>query len=663
VLEPAWNPTCIPVDPGTKKPPGTFIQGRHYADFKYGEDYRAGWAGFETGHVTHPNVGVWSIDYEDVKDFKFALTNLGRVELEPGVTLAAMAQYVAAYRSAADPEHKLHIYIEDDEPPGQWATRAWPYDIKSNGFVRAEPAYLPTGVTPLKLSPQVLVKIEAAIAADRVLYRQMYPRIRQSSGARVTVEKLTWNDWHDDDGNPELNFTCDYDDALVIAGQLRNWYYDAEFEEAAAIFDYVMYEAQGYNGEPWSQTFEKQFWPTMEADHTERRDAEFNAAIAARRKDPQLPPEWVPTAAEAIQYANFAPVMGDRLHHYWAAETDPPEPTLLQCAGSPPIVRPGTLGSIYAEEKQAKTWTALAWAVMEALAYQRRVLYIDYENGPRRFAKRMRTLAQIDSTAARGSEAMQRLAFLQQQIKYMPDPQGEITDAELSGYDLIFIDAAIDFVDHHTDTTRGDGNSMNSAQAVNRVYKRLSAAARATGACIVLIDHANEKGDTSGSRRKRGALDWLARVEKQDDHTKVEWTFDRDSEETLLPAVYLVFDGYQLQASAPTPPIDGRLQTLSATGLSGDVLMARRQMIFEFAGMYGDDLTNKTALAKRLAGERGMSAKTWLNDIDEMLKNEWLVCDRSGVSMGGNAQPWMMDHYQTGKQRRSTLNALNTTPG
>lgn len=658
--QPAWIPACIPVDPGTKKPPGAFIQGRHYEDFEPGEDYRDGWGGTETGHVTHPNVGMWSIDYEDVKDVPFSLTSLGRVELAPGMTIASLAQDIAAYRSVADPEHKLHIYIEDDNPPTQWATRAWPYDVKSNGFVRAEPAYLPTGFKPLKLGADTLLRIEQAIAADREAYRQLYPRVR-GNGSKVTVQRLEWSDWHDEGGNPEQNFTCDYEDATTIAGQLRNWYYEDEFDEALAVFETVMYEAAGYLGESWGQTFTNQFWPTMEPELSARKDADFFAIAAAKAVNPQLPVDWTPTPQQALQYA---PVEftggGDRLIHSWASISDPPEPTLLD-VGTGPLVRPGTLGCIHAEEKQAKTWSAMAWAVLEALVNHKRVLYVDYENGPRRFAKRMRTLAKCTGNYSAGSESAQRMAYLQQQVKYMSDPEGELTNEELTGYDLIFIDAAIDFVDHHAISTNGS-DSMNSAQAVNRVYRRLGAIARATDTCIVLIDHSNDKGETSGSRRKRGALDWLAKVEKSETCTAIGWTFDRDNEADDLPAIYLDFNGYQLRPDMPTPPVEDRLAAFAVQGTSGDVLQARREWVFTAAGQHHD--YSGRALAQHLADNSNMSVATWRKEISDLVKSKWLVSDpKNGLSMGTDARDWMIERYAAGKAEARALSALNESPG
>lgn len=270
-----------------------------------------------------------------------------------------------------------------------------------------------------------------------------------------------------------------------------------------------------------------------------------------------------------------------RLLDTWADGPDPEPPTLLD-TGNGPIVRPATLGTIYAEEKQGKTWGAMAWAVLEAVK-GRRVLYVDYENGERRFRKRIKAAAHVGSIYAPDSQAAALMARFEDRIKYMPDPEGWITDDELSGYDLIIIDAAIDFVDNHTDTARNI-DSMNSAQAVNKAYRRLQRVARSTNACVVLIDHSNADGKTSGNRRKRGVADWQAKAEKHaaEGYTTIEWEFDRDDENDTLPVVYLVFDGYHLQPYPPRPVVAPTLDDWARANAATTEQTARyRQIVME----------------------------------------------------------------------------------
>lgn len=277
---------------------------------------------------------------------------------------------------------------------------------------------------------------------------------------------------------------------------------------------------------------------------------------------------------------------GDRVSHSWGSQPDPEPPALLDC-GNGPVVRPATLGTLHAPEKMGKTWTVMAWAVLEAMK-GRKVLYVDYENGPRRFARRLRMAAGCSEYASPESESAKRLACLTEHIGYMGDPEGRITDEELSGYDLVVIDAAIDLVDNHTDTSRNT-DTMNSAQAVNGVYRRLARTAHSTGACIVLVDHSNEKGESSGSRRKRGAVDWQAKADKQGSFTVISWEFDRDAEDDELPVVYLVFDGYRLQSWAPRPDTPPSLEEFANANRLSDEQTARyRQIVMAVAREPGE---------------------------------------------------------------------------
>jgi hypothetical protein len=301
-----------------------------------------------------------------------------------------------------------------------------------------------------------------------------------------------------------------------------------------------------------------------------------------------------------------------RLIEDWSQQPDPSPATLLD-VGFGPIVRPATLGTVHAPEKQGKSWTVIVWAVLEALR-GRRVLYVDYENGARRFARRVRAAAHCVDYSP-GSEAAKTMAYLQDRIKYMPDPQGWISDDELAGYDLVFIDAAIDLVGNHTDQSHGI-DTMNSAQAVNTVYRRLQGVARSTGACITLVDHSNASGETSGSRRKRGAIDWQAKVTKLGKYAQIEWEFDRDNDGDDLPAVFLIFDGYRLTSQPPRSDTPPSLQDfMNANRLSEEQTARYRQIVMAVARTPG-----KARAAYRAVGHQA-------RDIDALVALSVLALD------------------------------------
>src|SRR6202000_2974191 len=123
------------------------------------------------------------------------------------------------------------------------------YDVKFNGFVRAEPAYVPTGNEPANIAFMNDLEFFAAIAQDKEEHRAA---TRKPKAEYVGVHpgelsgELTWDDWHEDDGLPVKGFTCDYEDALTIAGQLRNYF--EHYEEAAQQFLYATYDSDDYAG-------------------------------------------------------------------------------------------------------------------------------------------------------------------------------------------------------------------------------------------------------------------------------------------------------------------------------------------------------------------------------------------------------------------------------
>lgn len=165
---PAWAPTVIPVYPDTKQPVWAMLKptffGKRPEDkgefgwFAPGLDYRNGDTR-QAGHVCHPNTGMWCIDI-DAESF-WTDTELGRL-------LAVVRDQIITYQSAADPA-KAHVYVlppEGAEWPSSRGRGAGRYDTKSNSFVRAWPAYVPTGIDPMRPSAGIYASLMEAIAAD-----------------------------------------------------------------------------------------------------------------------------------------------------------------------------------------------------------------------------------------------------------------------------------------------------------------------------------------------------------------------------------------------------------------------------------------------------------------------------------------------------------------
>lgn len=210
--------TTIPVIPHTKQPaiPG-------FTTLPYGTD--AGRAGYETGHVTSPSSCLVVPDID-------ALSQYGTTELAK-----VLAAELATYRSATNLD-KAHVYLDYQAVPAElWPTQGpgvpKVYDIKSNGFVRAEPAYLPTGVPVIVVTPELAARILDAIKRDKAAH----PVTAQGS---ATGGVSPWYPGIPDDSieiDDELSATClklygfGWDEAAIreewdrvaYSGDGRNW--------------------------------------------------------------------------------------------------------------------------------------------------------------------------------------------------------------------------------------------------------------------------------------------------------------------------------------------------------------------------------------------------------------------------------------------------------
>lgn len=267
--------TQIPVIPESKAP--ALRAGFSYDQAVYGEDYRQG--DFrQGGHVTHPVVSLFVIDVDNASEFLG--THLGQY-------LAPRLMEFVTYKSAAS-DLKFHLYFADpesqidaDEYPVQWSSK-FCYDVKANGFVRSEPAYLPVNY-PFDIGNEDFSFLEGmneAILMDKQVHRAATRKVKAEKQGEFLPGSgdLTWEDWHED-GEPVENFTCDYEDALRIAGHLRNFY--ESYEDAAEEFCTATYESENYTGsETWAETFDR-LWYSMEPfggmsmEERQRREKEY----------------------------------------------------------------------------------------------------------------------------------------------------------------------------------------------------------------------------------------------------------------------------------------------------------------------------------------------------------------------------------------------------
>lgn len=298
--ENSFRYTLMPVIPETKAP--ALAKGFEYDDFSYGGDYRNGDCR-QAGHVTHRNANLFVIDVDDLEGFLD--TRLGSLLFDLGL------EKFITYKSASGP--KFHLYftdpdgsLGDSEWPGQWASK-FAYDVKSNGFVRAEPAYVPTGNPPVDVAEilDIWVQFEEAIAADKEAHKAEVRKNRPDKNLdrqSAWSGELSWSDWHHEDSSPVEDFTCDYEDALRIAGQLRNYY--EGYEDGLREFTTATYDSPGYEGENWEETFDR-LWHSMEPnggmsiEERQRREEEVWNGI-----DPDFSGRERAVAEAQVRYEN-----------------------------------------------------------------------------------------------------------------------------------------------------------------------------------------------------------------------------------------------------------------------------------------------------------------------------------------------------------------------
>lgn len=188
--------TFIPLIPETKMP--AMAAGFHYdgTSFEYGADYRNGDL-VQAGHVGDVATRLMPIDVDEPKPYAdgtmpppFAETHLGALLLK-----LVQAFPLITYVSAVSPGTKQHWYLDlrawEGDWPQQWASN-WTYDIKTAGYVRAEPAYVPVHGTPVQLPNEVVAAILTAIDHDRALHDQLKAEHSGTAQGAATGASGTW---------------------------------------------------------------------------------------------------------------------------------------------------------------------------------------------------------------------------------------------------------------------------------------------------------------------------------------------------------------------------------------------------------------------------------------------------------------------------------------
>jgi hypothetical protein len=154
---------------------------------------------------------------------------------------------------------------------------------------------------------------------------------------------------------------------------------------------------------------------------------------------------------------------------------------------------PGLTHSLYGESESGKSLIA-QWAVIEQLAADQRVLYVDFESTADQIVPRLVALAAGYGLDLRGKVAAGLLDYV--------SPQGRITQTFIDNY-LAPGRYAMAIVDGVTASISMWGAKSKDGDEFTAWHHDLpERIARMTGAAVIVIDHVNKSGD--GSRFATG---------------------------------------------------------------------------------------------------------------------------------------------------------------
>jgi len=163
---------------------------------------------------------------------------------------------------------------------------------------------------------------------------------------------------------------------------------------------------------------------------------------------------------------------------------------------------PGLTHSLYGESESGKSLIA-QWAVIEQLAYDKRVLYVDFESTADQIVPRLVALA-----AGYGLDLRSKIAA---GLLHYVSPQGRITQTFIDNY-LTPGRYSMAIVDGVTAAIALWGAKSNSGDEFTAWHHDLpERIARMTGAAVIVIDHVGKaNGQNGGSRFAIGTQAKLA---------------------------------------------------------------------------------------------------------------------------------------------------------
>ena len=238
-------------------------------------------------------------------------------------------------------------------------------------------------------------------------------------------------------------------------------------------------------------------------DAKQRRALALGAELVAEARDRNGDPAKV-----LARLAEFAEIEADDPGSDWApvdlsgvldGSIQPPEPTMLEVAGAPPLLYPAATNLIFGESGTGKTWVALA-AVAERLHAGECVVYKDLEDTPAGLVHRLRLMGVPDDVLRTG------LIYLRPEAAWGPVAQTAMARLiEARGVTLVVIDSV-------GEAMATAGVKGNDDDDVARWFTACPRYIARRGPAVVLIDHLPKDDSGSplnpiGSQRKKAAID------------------------------------------------------------------------------------------------------------------------------------------------------------
>jgi hypothetical protein len=239
--------------------------------------------------------------------------------------------------------------------------------------------------------------------------------------------------------------------------------------------------------------------------------------------EPPQPPNFPMTESPPMEFGNHIP----RFKIYTAVDALEDQPPIDWVVEG--LISSGSVSLMFGEGGTKKTYTCLDMGVCVALnkawlertVKQSKVLFVDEESGPRRFARRYTEV--LNGHDGNENTDLSYVSLSQLNLRNPDDVVALKALVRQTGAQMVFIDALADIM---------PGADENSVKDVQPIFLAIREIAEETGAAVIFIHHSNKIGNYRGSSALKAAVDLLLKVESEADKPHIRFTVEksRDAE-------------------------------------------------------------------------------------------------------------------------------------